>query len=924
MTIFTLKQTILSAAIAAALLGLSQVALAAGEGRKNGIDGEYHIEAPRMIVGGGEESGKISGNIIIITNADGSNGGWGGYKIIAGLGREEGSTVERNKIEINMKDSEIISNGLTKVELYGAYVAPPDDNQNSVSEEDLINLKNNEIVNTQKVKIATSRDTPSKLVGAGEYLDDEKLTYYTANAYNNSVKLTNAELDKNIVILGGGGRTVSENEVNIKDATITDFSGKLIGGRGVIATSNSLKLSNVSYTLNKELNSSDEHLETVGGGYGILLAENNKVEITANRENSVNGSFVGGISQVNASSNSINAGGQDLKLGGKLFGALIVHKSNETSLNADKNTVKVTQHIGMTGEDKLNVTGAAALFLLDTAAKNVQLSMEGNSVSIEGGFAGENKPEVGEVIGNAIIVKTENIPDQITATGTKISLTNAIAESVHGVVISETGVNNHYNVDAGTTISLYNAEVKGEVGFIEQNGAQIKTTGSEESVLEAEGVNKIGTFGNDIKRIHLNVSDVNKDNAVIIFTSKENKEYSGLEVKAKISKLSRMMSSDSPDEQTAEYKLFGSMPGSGTTRLSGTIEFSGTFTSALQGFSGVVSDGSSLTVSQLNTGRPPYPTDPSYPVITATSNAKTLSESLLGSMALITQGAEFIADEGLSAINAAAQANAVTAFGAMTGGHVRYETGSHVNVDGGSMTLGAATKWGETTVAGFFEFGRADSKAHVAGTKADGDHQSYGVGLAARHAITDHVYVDGSLRAGRSETKFDGFYASTGEKAHYDAKSTYVSAHLTGGYLFNVTSSLVADVYARGIVSYLGSDTVSLGTSDNEKAHFNSTTAETLQLGARLKGNVAQNAFWRVGAGWIHVFDGDANASVFVDGLAPAKIESPSLSGNAVVFDAGFTMKPSEASPWTLDFALKGYAGDRRGVTGTLQAGYRF
>ena len=133
-----------------------------------------------------------------------------------------------------------------------------------------------------------------------------------------------------------------------------------------------------------------------------------------------------------------------------------------------------------------------------------------------------------------------------------------------------------------------------------------------------------------------------------------------------------------------------------------------------------------------------------------------------------------------------------------------------------------------------------------------------------------------------------------------------------------------ADVYARGIFSYLGSDTASLGTTDHEKVHFDSTTAATLQIGARLKGHVSENAFWRAGAGWIHVFDGNADASVFVDGLAPARIDSPSLSGNSFVFDAGFTIKSSEASPWTLDLALKGYAGDRRGVTGSVQAGYRF
>ena len=76
--------------------------------------------------------------------------------------------------------------------------------------------------------------------------------------------------------------------------------------------------------------------------------------------------------------------------------------------------------------------------------------------------------------------------------------------------------------------------------------------------------------------------------------------------------------------------------------------------------------------------------------VKVSESSKTLAEAQLGSVALVTQGAEFVADEGMRSIRAAAKEGSFTAFGAMAGGYNRYETGSHVDVEGFSLAVGTA------------------------------------------------------------------------------------------------------------------------------------------------------------------------------------------------------------------------------------------
>lgn len=306
--------------------------------------------------------------------------------------------------------------------------------------------------------------------------------------------------------------------------------------------------------------------------------------------------------------------------------------------------------------------------------------------------------------------------------------------------------------------------------------------------------------------------------------------------------------------------------------------------------------------------------------VKVSESSKTLAEAQLGSVALVTQGAEFVADEGMRSIRAAAKEGSFTAFGAMAGGYNRYETGSHVDVEGFSLAVGTAGRINNLTLAGFVEAGWASSESHVASTEADADHDYYGVGAAMRYDFQSPFYLDGAVRLGQISTEFDGSYG-TGT-AKYDADGLYATAHIGAGYIFDLTPDVKLDAYGRYLLSYVEGDDVTLESDAKERFSMDDTTTHAVRLGARLEG-AFQTFDWYAGLAYEHVFDGKAKGELKFAG-ATAALDAPSLKDDSAIVDLGFTMKPEANGPWTIGVGLKGYAGDRRGGTGSVNVLYTF
>ena len=300
----------------------------------------------------------------------------------------------------------------------------------------------------------------------------------------------------------------------------------------------------------------------------------------------------------------------------------------------------------------------------------------------------------------------------------------------------------------------------------------------------------------------------------------------------------------------------------------------------------------------------------------ANSNTKTLSDARLASVALVNQAGEFVADEGLQVMSQTAVINEWVPFGTIHGGSVQYDAGSDIDVDSYSLVTGLTTRYGDTVVAGFIEAGWGDSTSKFDSAKGEGDHTYYGIGLGLRHDWNTGLFADAALHLGMSSTEFSGVYASNGTSSSYDSDAFYFGIHGTAGYNFNLNEQLQMTMYGRYSVNYLDGDKMSLSGTD---LHYDadSITTQALRVGLRLTGDVSKTMNWHVGTAYEHVFDGDAEGK-----LSDIALDTPSLSGNSAILETGLFMKSSESSPWTINLGIKGYAGDREGVTGNATVLY--
>lgn len=306
--------------------------------------------------------------------------------------------------------------------------------------------------------------------------------------------------------------------------------------------------------------------------------------------------------------------------------------------------------------------------------------------------------------------------------------------------------------------------------------------------------------------------------------------------------------------------------------------------------------------------------------------SKAPVEGRAGNLALTMQGSDLISGSGMENAVAAAGAgggHGVSGFGAFSGGSSRYNTGSHVNVDGASLMLGAAKRFanraGGLTAGVFFESGwsRYDTYNDFTGNTVHGTGSARytGGGVLARQDWSRGWYTEASVRAGQVSSDWRSTDMNVPD-ASYDSSTPYYGAHVGVGRVWTLTGHVSLDTSAKFFWTHQNSEDVSIAGSPY---HFDSEDSQRTRLGARLNYAFNDHMTGYVGAAWEHEFDAVARATV--SGLDTA---SPSLKGDTGVFEVGFMMKPSAKSPLTVGLGVQGYAGKREGVSGTLNASWAF
>lgn len=701
-----------------------------------------------------------------------------------------------------------------------------------------------------------------------------------------------------------GNRLTFEIATSVSNSTL-DIQGGLAMAGGASGDSQSAQASASGNLVTGSISGSVGQSSSLGiyGGRATAVAkdstavaDNNRVQLSLEgvaADGSISlllsGAVAQALTRAAAGGNLVVVSGKDTAVDGTLYGAQVtLQRSGAESSYADAsgNRVEVSG-IKLTG----SITGAQV----------------------------RNENQLGSAVaeGNVVVISNSTIEDNVTGANLQGSHINASGNTVilgegtvvNGNVTAVDGANagsmrflegDYSSVYSNNRVVMNNATVTGAVsGMSSDSGSlpvDMQTAGN---TLVLAGHNEAGTIAG-FETLDLTLSEQNKTQSVLTLTHGE-------------STLSDATIVIRGAEVLEQGKLIEAVDGANLSVKDATVELRGTFIKKVAqnvDFTVTEGEGNGLTTDSdvLASAK-----------VQATESASSLSESLLGTAAFVRQGAEFVADDGLATMEFAARSKqGLNAFAVMQGSSMHYDALSGVDVSGFTLLAGAAVQQGNLTFASFVESGWGNSEGDIA--KNSTDLSYFGVGLAARYRFESGFYGEGAVRLGRASSDFAASFVEQGDRARYESDVFYATMHMGAGYELSLNDFVTADMYARYTFSFLDNDSVDLNDAAQSRAELDSVVSHALRIGARVKGGFTDAVNWKAGIAYEHMFDGAAGGTV--DGVSISEAE---MDGGSVIGELGVSVKPgSETSPWTLQFALKGYLGEREGVSGNGMLVYSF
>ncbi|MDR1870970.1 MAG: autotransporter outer membrane beta-barrel domain-containing protein [Deltaproteobacteria bacterium] len=328
--------------------------------------------------------------------------------------------------------------------------------------------------------------------------------------------------------------------------------------------------------------------------------------------------------------------------------------------------------------------------------------------------------------------------------------------------------------------------------------------------------------------------------------------------------------------------------------------------------------------------------DPTAKRLTATvassprlkDRVKSVAETSAARLAFVTQGQDYLVDQGLSLAKTRAGAEGGFAvFAGFSGGKSRYETGSHVDLSGINALIGVSMSnyfdQNRLTLGLFGEFGfgsyDSDTGARYGSMEAEGDVSYVGAGLLGRFDLETNLgtyYVEASGRIGEAKVDYEAKTRFNGRRLRFDASGTYVGAHLGTGFDFQVTKEANLDVYVKYLWNRQeGSEERLLG----QKFALDAAKSSRVKTGARFSYLVNDFIKPYLGGAYIYEFAGEADGNV--RGIS---LPNADLKGSSGLAELGLSLLSHDAWPISLDFGVQGYFGQRQGLSGSLEIKYEF
>lgn len=300
-----------------------------------------------------------------------------------------------------------------------------------------------------------------------------------------------------------------------------------------------------------------------------------------------------------------------------------------------------------------------------------------------------------------------------------------------------------------------------------------------------------------------------------------------------------------------------------------------------------------------------------------------VAENRAVASAFVNQGTDLINDS-LDVLSRDGKYGVKT-FAAVHGNRSKYDVNSDLKINGWSSIVGVGNEKnignGDFSWGVFYENGSGNYRTYNEFNneffRGDGSLVYNGGGIAARFEQDNGVYTEGSLRAGMLKSEMtNALKDGAGNSYGYKSESTYYGAHLGVGKIISLNEATDLDVYGKFFHTYTDGDSFAVA---NDKFEFDSITSDRLRIGARLTTNKENKFSTYYGLAYEYEFNGDAD-------MRAQNMSAPeqSLKGSSCMAEIGMNYKPSSESPWSFDLSMRGYAGQRDGFSGNVQATYTF
>lgn len=308
---------------------------------------------------------------------------------------------------------------------------------------------------------------------------------------------------------------------------------------------------------------------------------------------------------------------------------------------------------------------------------------------------------------------------------------------------------------------------------------------------------------------------------------------------------------------------------------------------------------------------------------TAERNPQTdvVADSRLISLAFLNQGAD-LASDSLALLDSR-YGWGLRTFGLVYGSNSRYDAAGGFRIRGWNGVAGVGgvhpERKGELAWGLFYEngTGRYDADNSFLGVNftGRGSLHYHGGGAAVRYTAESGAYCEASFHAGTLDSAMtDAVMDGKQDFYGFDSRSAYWGAHAGAGWKTRRGEG-EWNLYGKYFHTEVDGGSLSIGS---DRFEFSRMTSDRIRLGARYTARAEGAWSPYAGLAWEYEFDG---AGAMRAGGFDAPEES--LRGGTVIGEAGVTWRPSD-SRWRASLLLRGYAGERDGVSGTAQISYSF